>query len=162
MNKEIRRLWIILAGAVALLALNALVAATGWSPIEPIVQEQIRKRSKAADAISVGRMKRLSDAVAEAQVQDPQRQRQHTRQRSHRQIEQKGLPEVTAVKQAEAPEATFIAAPVAPQKPVAPQISPRPVAPLPPSYILYYPDGTVRYISQPVFPHTLVYPAHNQ
>lgn len=42
-------------------------------------------------------------------------------------------------------------------------MSPRPVAPQAPSYILYYPDGSVRYLSTLVYPANMtVYPGQTQ
>jgi hypothetical protein len=169
-NKDTRRLWLSLVGAVALLALNAISTVLGWSPFAPMVNEQIRERSQAADAVSAA--KRSEARQAKTLVIDLKQERNHSRRLSRRpKPEQNEQPVVTDAdtKQVTTPELTVISSPVAPQRPVAPltpgvpEMSPRPVAPQAPSYILYYPDGSVRYLSTPVYPANMtVYPGQPQ
>ncbi|MEZ5537292.1 MAG: hypothetical protein R3F02_16905 [Thiolinea sp.] len=154
MNNEVRRLWITLAGTVAFLAVNALLTVFGWSPFAKMFNEQIKARTQVAEAISTERRHKAREA--EQVTVDPQQANNHARQPKptfRGQQKEPVLADAPApVPAADVQEQVVISVPVAPQRPVAPQMSARPLAPQPPSYILYYPDGSVQYVSPPAYP----------
>nr|CAA6813444.1 MAG: Unknown protein [uncultured Thiotrichaceae bacterium] len=152
MNAETRRLWIALIVITFLLALNAVTTILGWSPFAAIVQEQIEERSHAADI----RSKAQRDELRLEQVQ-PQPE-SSTVAGKHKKQPEKVAPSAVGNESDRPLKPVALKSPVAPRPPVAPQTPPPPLAPVPPVYIvppiymMYYSDGSVRYIIQPVYP----------
>lgn len=153
-SKGAGRLWIALAVVVFLLALNAVSTIFGWSPFASIVNDHIEERSRAADV-------RSKEQRDQARLAEQPRSEPKVLQGKQKSPVKPSVATTTAVTDnvAKKPEPPVVLkSPVAPNRPVAPQVPSHPVAPAPPVYIMYYPDGSVRYVTQPVYPAPL-YPA---
>lgn len=144
---ETKGLWITLIVIVALLALNAIAAILGWSPFTPIVENQIKEKSRAAEV----RSKERRDEIRLAEPKQPQFKSQSAGTQQPAQFkEASSVPVGDKSEKLSKPD--VLKRPVAPVRPLAPQVPPPPSAPVPPVYIIYYPDGSVRYVTQPVYP----------
>lgn len=154
--KETGPLWIALAVVVLLLALNAVSTISGWSPFAPIVNEHIEKQSRAAEV-------RSKEQRDNARLAEPAQLKTQILQGEQKSPAKQPLPATAVASQPGKRPAPPVVpdSPVAPERPVAPQIPPPPVAPVPPVYIMYYPDGSVRYFTQPVYPAP-VYPVQTR
>lgn len=141
---------------VFLLVLNAVSTIFGWSPFAPIVNEQIEARSRAADVHS--KAKRDQVRFAEQSRSEPKILRGEQKPPVKQPVP--ATPVVSDIEKRPQPP-VMPEKPVAPEHPVAPQVPPHPVAPAPPVYIMYYPDGSGRYFTQPVYP-ALVYPVQTR
>lgn len=122
-----------------------------------MVNEHIEKKSRAAEARSKAQR---DEARLAGQAQAEPQNLQHEQKKPVQ-------PPVSVVspvadKPEKRPEPPVVPdSPVAPERPVPPQVPPPPVAPVPPVYIMYYPDGSVRYFTQPVYPAP-VYPVQTR
>ncbi len=141
-------MWIALAVVVFLLALNAVSTIFGWSPFAPIVNEHIEERSRVADV-------RSKEQRDQARLAEQPRSEPKVLQGEQKNQAKQPVATTTPVTDniAKLPEPPVVLkSPVAPKQPAAPQVPSHPVAPAPPVYMMYYPDGSVHYFTQPIYP----------